>query len=170
MKFLSKFILYFILIIFIYAICNTLFSFHINKKENKNKINILNTGEAFSYPLEDGSVIECYAKKTSGNTKEFKEYNDYFFLKNGTLYSNTLSKQENNDKEKDTGEIQKIILLDGKTTLKIYQEETKEREKIKKRDILINLPTGRYNMLLQEKTKFGYKKITTSGYCRALKP
>ena len=58
----------------------------------KKDVTVLTKGQSFSYPLPEGSIIECYAKRIDGSVDDFEEYNDYFVMRNGRLYSNTMHK------------------------------------------------------------------------------
>ena len=40
----------------------------------KTELTVLTKGEPFSYPLPDGAIIECYAKRLDGSIDEFEEY------------------------------------------------------------------------------------------------
>ena len=58
----------------------------------KKGLTVLKKGESFTYPLPEGTIIECYAKRLDGSIDEFEEYNDYFVVRDGKLYSNTMHK------------------------------------------------------------------------------
>ena len=70
-----------------------------------NELVVLSEGESFSYPLKENDIIQCYAKSIDGSIDHFNEYNDYFIMKNGTLYSNTMNKFYKGEKKNKLKEV-----------------------------------------------------------------
>ena len=80
----------------------------------------LEKGEAFAYPLNEGAILECYAKRADGSIDDFKEYNDYFVMKNGKLYSNTMHKYYKPNKTHLMKKVDQARILGDNKTLKLY--------------------------------------------------
>ena len=86
----------------------------------------LTKGEAFKYPLQDGAILECYAKRVDGSIDDFEEYNDYFVMKNGNLYSNTMHKYYKPEKTHIMKKVDKASILNDGKTLKLYETAVNE--------------------------------------------
>ena len=80
----------------------------------------LANGEAFKYPLKDGEILECYAKRVDGSIDDFTEYNDYFVMRNGRLYSNTMHKYYKPNKIQKLKKVDRASMLNDGKTLKLY--------------------------------------------------
>ena len=129
----------------------------------------LEKGEAFSYPLKENQILECYAKRVDGSIDDFKEYNDYFVMRDGNLYSNTMHKFYKPNK---THKLKKVdqanVLNDGKT-LKLYDPLWEPSIRRHYRRVKIDIQTGEYYMNGFQDNWMWYRNITTTGYCR-IKP
>ena len=135
---------------------------------NKKDLTVLTQGEKINYPLKDGDLIECYAKKIDGSIDEFKEYNDYFLMQNGHFYSNTMHKIYK--PEKGLKKVDGVRLINGGRTLRLYDPlwEGSIRHHVK--TVKIELETGRYYMKGTQDNWMWYRNVVTDGYCRVITP
>ncbi len=129
---------------------------------------VLNKGEAFSYPLSEGAVIQCYAKRIDGSVDAFHEFNDYFVMKDGTLYSNTMHKLYKPKKADKLKKVDRVNLVDG-GILKMYDPLWEPSIRHHMRHVKINTRTGEYYMDGTQDNWMWYRNITATGYCRAMK-
>lgn len=137
---------------------------------NKKGLTVLTQGEAFSYPLPEGAIIECYAKKVDGSVDDFSEYNDYFIMENGHIYSNTMHKVYKPNKADKFKKVDRARLLSDHKTLSLYDPlwEWSIRHHI--RNIKINTKTGEYFMDGTQDNWMWYRNMAATGYCRVLYP
>ena len=126
----------------------------------------LTKGEAFKYPLQDGAILECYAKRVDGSIDDFEEYNDYFVMKNGNLYSNTMHKYYKPEKTHIMKKVDKASILNDGKTLKLYDPLWEPSIRRHYRTIKINTQTGEYYMTGIQDNWMWYRNITATGYCR----
>ena len=126
----------------------------------------LTKGEAFKYPLQDGAILECYAKRVDGSIDDFEEYNDYFVMKNGNLYSNTMHKYYKPEKTHIMKKADRVKLVNKKQTLKMYDPLWEPSIRHHFRTIKINTQTGEYYMKGIQDNWAWYRNITATGYCR----
>lgn len=140
------------------------------KEMTPDKPVVLTKGEAFSYPIPEGAVIECYAKRIDGSIDDFDEYNDYFLMRNGKLYSNTMNKIYKPGKKKQLKKVDQARILGDKKTLKMYDPLWEGSFRHHMRGIKINTNTGEYFMKGTQDNWMWYRNITTSGYCRVIYP
>lgn len=126
----------------------------------------LDKGEAFSYPLPEDAILECYAKKIDGSIDDFTEYNDYFVMKNGHLYSNTMHKYYKPNKSHIMKKVDKASMLNDGKTLKMYDPLWEPSIRRHMRTIKINTQTGEYYMTGTQDNWMWYRNITATGYCR----
>lgn len=129
-------------------------------------LNIFTKGEPFHYPIPEGAVIECYAKRVDGSIDGFLEYNEYFVMKNGSLYSNTMNKlYKQNDNLK---KIDRVKVSKNGETLLLYDPLWEPTMRRHQRNIKINLKTGEYYMKGTQDNWMWYRNITTTGVCRVM--
>lgn len=140
------------------------------KEMTPDKVVVLKQGEPFSYPIPEGAVIECYAKKIDGSIDDFEEYNDYFLMKNGKLYSNTMNKIYKSEKTKQLKKVDQARLLGDKKTLKMYDPLWEWSFRHHMRGVKINTKTGEYFMKGTQDNWMWYRNITATGYCRVVYP
>ena len=133
-------------------------------------IKVLKEGEAIDYPLADNSIIECYAKRIDGSIKEFTEYNDYFIVKDGTMYSSTMQKIYKPEKDKKLKKVDRVKLVDNDKVLRFYDPLWEGSLRQHLRVVKINLETGTYFMKAVQDNWTWYKNAVATGYCRAIKP
>lgn len=126
----------------------------------------LDKGESFSYPLPEDAILECYAKKIDGSIDDFTEYNDYFVMKNGHLYSNTMHKYYKPNKSHIMKKVDKASMLNDGKTLKMYDPLWEPSIRRHMRTIKINTQTGEYYMTGTQDNWMWYRNITATGYCR----
>ena len=126
----------------------------------------LDKGEAFKYPLEEGAILECYAKKVDGSIDDFTEYNDYFVMKDGNLYSNTMHKYYKPEKTHIMKKVDQAKLLGDNKTLKMYDPLWEPSIRHHMRTVKINTQTGEYYMKGTQDNWMWYRNITATGYCR----
>lgn len=126
----------------------------------------LSKGTGFTYPLKEGAILECYAKRIDGSIDEFDEYNDYFVMKNGELFSNTMHKLYKPDKVHIMKKVDKVKLKEKKQTLEMYDPLWEGPARRHQRTIKINTQTGEYYMKGTQDNFTWYRNITTTGYCR----
>lgn len=129
----------------------------------------LEKGEAFAYPLNEGAILECYAKRADGSIDDFKEYNDYFVMKNGKLYSNTMHKYYKPNKTHLMKKVDQARILGDNKTLKLYDPLWEWSFRHHTRTIKINTQTGEYYMKGYQDNWMWYRNITATGFCR-IKP
>lgn len=137
---------------------------------DKKELTVLTKGEPFSYPLPNGSIIECYAKRLDGSIDEFEEYNDYFVMRDGHLYSNTMHKLYKPNKITKLKKVDRAGLLGDKITLRLYDPLWEWSIRHHMRTIKINTKTGEYFMTGTQDNWMWYRNITASGYCRVIYP
>lgn len=133
-------------------------------------VTVLKKGEAFSYPLPEDSIIECYAKRIDGSIDDFQEYNDYFVVKNNKLYSNTMHKIYKPNKNKQFKKVDRAKLINNGTTLQMYDPLWEWSIRHHMRVIKINTKTGDYYMNGTQDNWMWYRNITATGYCRVIYP
>ena len=126
----------------------------------------LEKGEAFTYPLKEGQILECYAKKVDGSIDDFTEYNDYFVMRDGKLYSNTMHKYYKPEKTHLMKKVDQARLLSDSTTLKLYDPLWEWSVRRHKRTVKINTQTGEYYMKGTQDNWMWYRNITSTGFCR----
>ncbi len=126
-------------------------------------------GEAFTYPLKEGQILECYAQKVDGSIDHFKEYNDYFIMRDGNLYSNTMHKFFKPEKTHLLKKVDRVTILNDNKILKMYDPLWTHTIRHHKRTIEINTETGEYKMNGVKDNWTWYRKATTNGYCRIKK-
>lgn len=131
----------------------------------KMRITKLTKGESFTYPLKEGDILECYAKRIDGSIDYFKEYNDYFVMRNGGLYSNTMHKFYKPEKTNILKKVDRVSMLGDKKTLKMYDPLWEGSVRRHQRTIKINTQTGEYYMKGTQDNWMWYRNITTTGYC-----
>lgn len=135
-----------------------------------NDLMVLTKGEGFSYPLPEGAIIACYAKKIDGSVDDFTEYNDYFVMRNNHLYSNTMHKIYKPHKEDKLKKVDSAKLLSDNITLKLYDPLWEWSIRHHVRTIKINTLTGAYYMKGTQDNWYWYRNIETSGYCKVIYP
>lgn len=133
-------------------------------------LKILDHGEAFSYPLPDNAVLECYAKRNDGSIEAFEEYNDYFISKKGKLYSTTMHQVFKPEKSDVYKKADQAHLMRDKKTLLIYDPLWVKTARWHQRQIKIDTQTGEYKMRSRQDNWMWYRKANTSGYCRVIPP
>lgn len=136
----------------------------------KNKeVKVLTKGEPIPFPLPDGAIIECYAKRIDGSVDDFEEYNDYFVSYGGKLYSNTMHKIYKPEKAEQLKKVDQAKIV-GKKTLQLYDPLWEGSIRHHVRVIKINTETGEYYMKGFQDNWMWYRNITTTGYCRVIYP
>ena len=134
------------------------------------EIKVLKKGCPFSYPLPNGTIIECYAKKVDGSIDDFAEYNDYFVMQNGGLYSNTMHKIYKPNKANKLKKVDQASMLNDDKTLKLYDPLWEGSVRHHTRTIKINTQTGEYFMTGIQDNWMWYRNVTATGYCRPIYP
>ncbi len=129
----------------------------------------MDKGEAFTYPLEEGQILECYAKRVDGSVDNFKEYNDYFVMRDGNLYSNTMHKYYKPSKSHILKKVDRVSMLNDNKTLKMYDPLWEPSIRRHMRSIKINTQTGEYYAKGTQDNWMWYRNITATGYCRIKK-
>ena len=130
------------------------------------ELKVIKKGEPFSYPIPEGAVIECYAKKVDGSIDAFEEYNDYFVMQGGELYSDTLHRLYKPEKNNELKKVDRVSVTDGGTKLKMYDPLWEKNLRHHKRNVVIDLTTGAYHMTGTQDNAMWYRTITASGVCR----
>ena len=130
----------------------------------------LNKGESFSYPIKEGEIIACYAKKIDGSIDDFEEYNDYFIMRNGNLYSNTMHRIYKPQKANMLKKVDNVRFSNDKKILTMYDPlwEWSIRHHIRR--IKINTQTGEYFMKGTQDNWTWYRNIVSSGFCKVIVP
>lgn len=140
------------------------------KEMTPDKVVVLTKGEPFSYPLQEGAIIECYANRVDGSIDEFNEYNDYFIMRNGKLYSNTMQRIYKPEKKKQLKKVDQARILGDNKTLKLYDPLWEGSIRHHMRTIKINTQTGDYYMKGTQDNWMWYRNITATGCCRVINP
>lgn len=133
-----------------------------------NKVSVMTKGEPIKWPLKDGSIIGCYAKMIDGSIDEFREYNDYFIVKDGDLYSPTMQKIYKAEKDKKLKKVDRVTLAKDGKTLRLYDPLWEGTMRHHKRNIKINILTGDYYMKAFQDNATWYRIAITSGYCKVI--
>lgn len=136
----------------------------------KKGITVLKEGKPFKYPLPEETIIECYGKRLDGSIDDFREYNDYFIVRDGNLYSNTMHKLYKPGKAHKLKKVDQARLLNDGKTLKLYDPLWEWSFRHHARTIKINTKTGEYYMTGTQDNWMWYRNITTSGYCQIIPP
>ena len=134
----------------------------------KKDLTVLKNGTPFSYPLKEGDILECYAKRLDGSIDDFAEYNDYFIMKNGHLYSNTMHKIYKPHKSNILKKVDRASMLNDNKTLKLYDPLWEWSIRHHMRPIKKKKKTGEYFMKGTQDNWMWYRNITSSGYCRVI--
>lgn len=129
-------------------------------------INKFDKGEAFAYPLKEGQILECYAKRINGSIDYFTEFNDYFVMRDGNLYSNTMHKYYKPNKTHMLKKVDRVKMSSDNETLKLYDPlwELPLRRHVRK--IEINTKTGEYYMQGSQDNMVWFRLVTATGVCR----
>ena len=135
----------------------------------KRDLKVLTQGEPIPYPIPNGTTIECYAKKLDGSIEAFSEYNDYFYMKDGSLYSDTMKKLYKPDAKDPVKKVKKVKLVDG-NTIQIYDPLFEWSMRYHARVVKINKDTGAYFMKGVQDNWRWYRNIISTGYCRVANP
>lgn len=148
----------------------TVFAKGDDKAALKTNLNVLTQGEAIAYPIPDGTTIECYAKRLDGSIDAFDEYNDYFYMKNGKLYSDTMNKFYKPEKKNLMKKVDRVKLTDNGKTIQMYDPlwEWSYRHHI--RVVKINKETGEYFAKNVQDNWTWYRNSIATGYCRPIYP
>ncbi len=136
----------------------------------KKDLTVLTKGEPFSYPLPDGAIIECYGEKIDGSIKAFNEFNDYFVMRDGHLYSNTMHRIYKPHKADRLKKVDRAGLQSDKKTLRLYDPLWEWSGRHHKRTVKINIQTGEYFMNGTQDNWTWYRNITATGYCHVIYP
>ena len=137
---------------------------------NKKDLTVLDKGEAFTYPLPEGAILECYAKRLDGSVDDFNEYNDYFVMRNGRLYSNTMHRVYKPHKMDKLKKVDRASVLGDNKTLRLYDPLWEWSIRHHMRTIKIDTTTGNYFMNGTQDNWMWYRNMTSSGYCRVIYP
>ena len=135
---------------------------------NKNELTVLTEGEAFQYPLNEGDIIECYAKRIDGSIDKFLEYNDYFIVKDGNLYSNTLNRMYKPKLADKLKKVDRVKLTDNNKTLQMYDPLWSKPGRRHIRIVKIEPATGKYFMKAAQDNWTWYRNAIATGYCRVI--
>jgi hypothetical protein len=136
----------------------------------KRNLKVFTKGEAITYPIPEGTTIECYAKKLDGSIDAFSEYNDYFYMKDGKLYSDTMRKLYQPERKNKLKKVGKVKLTDNGNTIQIYDPLFEWSLRHHTRVVKINKETGTYFMKGVQDNWRWYRNIISTGYCRAINP
>lgn len=139
-----------------------------NTNALKSNLKVLTKGEAIQYPIADGTTIECYAKMIDGSIEAFSEYNEYFIIKNGALYSDTMNKLYKPEKKNPMKKIGNVKYDTNKKTIQIYDPLWEWSARHHKRVVKINTETGTYFMKGKQDNWRWYRNAIAIGYCRAI--
>ena len=135
-----------------------------------NDLKVLKKGEAINYPLADNSIIECYAKKIDGSIDDFAEYNDYFIVKEGKLYSTTMQKIYKPEKKEKLKKVDRVKITDSDKVLQLYDPLWEGSFRHHPRVVKIYLENGNYFMKAVQDNWTWYRNMVSTGYCRVIKP
>ena len=135
----------------------------------KNPV-VLESGSSFEYPIPEGAVIQCYGEKVDGSIDDFEKYNDYFLMRNGHLYSNTMHKIYKPNKADKLKKVDRVSLTNNNKILKMYDPLWEASIRHHMRIIKINIATGEYYMTGTQDNWMWYRNITATGYCRVIYP
>ena len=133
-------------------------------------LKVLKEGEAINYPLADNSIIECYAKRIDGSIDKFAEYNDYFIVKDGKLYSTTMQKMYKPEKDKKLKKVDRVKITDSGKVLQFYDPLWEGSFRHHPRVVKIYLENGNYFMKAVQDNWTWYRNTISTGYCRVIKP
>jgi len=133
-----------------------------------NKITVISEGERINWPLNDGSIIGCYATMVDGSIDDFREYNDYFLVKNGHLYSGTMQKIYKAEKGNKLKKVDRANLLRDGKTLKLYDPLWEGSIRRHKRTVKINITNGNYYMNAFQDNAMWYRRAVTTGHCKVI--
>ena len=136
------------------------------KEMMPDKVVVLTKGEPFSYPIKEGAIIECYAKRFDGSIDDFKEYNDYFIMRN----SNTMNKIYKSEKPKQLKKVDRVSISRDTNILKMYDPLWEGSFRRHVRNIKINTSTSEYLMQGTQDNWMWCRTITSIGYCRVINP
>ena len=136
----------------------------------KESINVLKKGEAFTYPLPEGAIIECYAKEIDGSIDDLKEFNDYYVVRNGSLYSNTMHRFFKKTRSEKLKKVDYVGLESDKTTLFMYDPLWTPTYRHHTHTVKINTKTGEYYSEVFQDNWTWFRKSKGSGYCRIIYP
>lgn len=136
----------------------------------KKNLKVLTNGEAITYPIPDGTTIECYGKKLDGSIDAFSEYNDYFYMKDGKLYSDTMRKLYQPERKNHLKKVRSVKLTDNGKTIQIYDPLFEWSFRLHSRVVKINKETGVYFMKGVQDNWRWYRNIIATGYCKPIYP
>ncbi len=128
-------------------------------------LEVIDKGEGFEYPLQEGATIACYAKRIDGSVDAFKEYNDYFVFKNNKLYSNTMHKIYKPGKAEQLKKVDRVK-MNKEGLLSLYDPLWEWSIRHHMRTIKINTKNGEYYMTGTQDNWMWYRNITAAGYCK----
>ena len=135
----------------------------------KRNLKVFTKGEPIPYPIPNGTTIECYATKLDGSIDAFSEYNDYFYMKDGALYSDSMKKIYKPNAKNFMKKLKHVKLVDG-NTIQMYDPLFEWSMRHHKRVVKINKDTGVYFMKGMQDNWRWYRNIIATGYCRVVEP
>lgn len=135
-----------------------------------DSVKVLTEGEPFEYPIANNAKIECYAKMIDGSIDGFVEYNDYFYMKNGILYSDTMNKIYKPENKNLLKKVDRVKLKTDKKTLQMYDPLWEKTFRRHFRMIKIDISTGKYFMKAVQDNWTWYRNSIALGYCHVINP
>ena len=133
----------------------------------KQDVKVLTKGEAITYPIPNGTEIECYGELLDGSIEAFDKFNDHFYMKNGVLYSDTMNKLYKPEKKDYMKKVGNYKYNADKKTIQIYDPLWEWSARHHKRIVKINTETGKYFMKGKQDNWRWYRNAIVIGYCRA---
>lgn len=135
-----------------------------------NQVKVLTEGEPFEYPIPNNTKIECYAKMIDGSIDGFAEYNDYFYMKDGVLYSDKMNELFKPGKNNPWKKVDRVKLKSDKKTLQMYDPLWKLPLRHHVRVVKIDISTGKYFMKAVQDNWTWYRNAIATGYCHVINP
>lgn len=127
---------------------------------------VLTKGSKINYPIQNGTTIICYARRLDGSVDAFNEYNDYFYMKDGVLYSDTMNKVYKPEKTDFMKKVDNVSLTRKGETLQLYDPLWEWSVRRHRRMVKINTSTGEYYMKGTQHNWVWYRNAVSTGYCQ----
>ncbi len=127
-----------------------------------NAVNAKDNKENVIYTIEDGTKLECTAKRINGSIDDYIDTTDYYYFKNGKVYSPNLVKLYGKINE-DPRKVLKLKITDDEIKFKDRYYETWT---MNYKWVTIDRKTGEYKFSAKRDFGTWYRLANALGQCK----